>query len=65
MSKFKFELTQPITILISGEIGEIIGRAEYIHSENNYMIRYKCADGRAVESWWAESALSECQFLSN
>ena len=42
---------------LSGETGEIFGRAEYTTAENQYQVRYKAADGRQVESWWAESAL--------
>jgi len=53
----KFQLKQNVTIKASGETGEIIGRAEYACSEPNYLIRYKAADGRAVEAWWIESAL--------
>jgi len=56
--KFKFELKQQVTIAVSGEQGTVIGRAEYEHSENTYWVRYKSADGRAVESWWSESALT-------
>jgi len=55
--KFKFKLNEPVTIAASGEQGIIIGRAEYVHSENSYLLRYKAADGRAQESWWTESAL--------
>lgn len=54
----KYELKQTVTIAASGEQGEVIGRAEYAHSEPSYLVRYKCADGRAVESWWSESALA-------
>lgn len=56
--KFKFELGQDVTITASGEKGIVIGRAEYLHCENTNYIRYKAADGRAVESWWTDSALS-------
>lgn len=56
--KFKFELKQQVTIAASGEQGTVIGRAEYVHCENSYYIRYKAADGRATESWWTESALA-------
>lgn len=59
MSKFKFELSSNVRISVSGEFGEVIGRAEYAHSENAYYIRYRAEDGRAVESWWGESALGE------
>lgn len=58
-NKFKFELGSNVTISVSGESGEVIGRAEYQISENSYYVRYKSADGRAVETWWNESALSQ------
>lgn len=53
-----FELQQPVVITVSGETGEIIGRAEYTYADPSYCVRYKSADGRAVESWWAEGALT-------
>lgn len=55
----KFELKQAVTIAASGEVGEVVGRAQYLHSEPSYLVRYKSADGRAVESWWSESALAQ------
>jgi len=55
---FKFDLSSEVKIQVSGEVGTVIGRAEYSGCENNYLVRYKCADGRAVESWWPESALT-------
>lgn len=54
---FNFDLSQAVMIEISGERGTVIGRAEYANSENTYFIRYKNAEGLAVESWWSESAL--------
>jgi hypothetical protein len=54
----KYELKQQVTIAASGEQGEVIARAEYATAEPSYLLRYKCADGRAVESWWSESALA-------
>ncbi len=57
MSAFRFELGAEVTIECSGEHGQIIGRAEYLIDEARYLIRYKCADGRAVENWWPEVAL--------
>jgi hypothetical protein len=54
---FKFQLNDEIRIDVSGESGKIIGRAEYLSGEASYLVRYKAADGRAVESWWNESAL--------
>lgn len=58
MNEFKFGLGQTVSITASLESGEVIARAEYATSENSYLVRYKAADGRAVESWWGESALS-------
>ena len=54
----KFELKQNVTISASGEQGQVVARAEYATAEPSYLLRYKCADGRAVEQWWAESALT-------
>jgi len=55
--EFIYLLGDQVCIVASGEHGEVIGRAEYSNDENTYYIRYKAADGRAVESWWNESAL--------
>ncbi len=57
--EFKFDLGSSVIITASGEGGEVIGRAEYVHCERGYLVRYKAADGRAVEGWWTESSLSE------
>lgn len=54
---FKFKLHDPVAIAISGEIGVVIGRAEYTNSTPQYLVRYKTADGRGVESWWSEDAI--------
>jgi len=61
MAAFKFSLGQQARIAISGETGEITGRAEYSTTENTYFLRYKSADGRAVTQWWEESALAESE----
>lgn len=54
---FEFELGDQLKVEASGEVGEVIGRAEFASSENSYLLRYKAADGCAVEVWWGESAL--------
>lgn len=46
-------------VLASDESGEVIARAEYSNAEPSYLIRYTAADGRLVEQWWGESAISE------
>lgn len=55
---FKFNLGQQVVIDESGESGVITARAEYQASQNSYFLRYKAADGRAVQAWWDEDALS-------
>lgn len=58
MNSFEFSLGDTVAIAASGEAGKVIGRAEYAHDENSYLVRYKAGDGRAVEAWWQESALT-------
>jgi len=58
LNSFKFSLSQVVKIDTSEEVGTILGRAEYSHSENTYYIHYKAADGRAVTAWWEESLLT-------
>ncbi|WP_186191021.1 hypothetical protein [Burkholderia gladioli] len=59
---FKFNLGDSVEISASGEIGSVIGRADYTADENRYFLRYKAADGTASESWWAEGALEVAAF---
>lgn len=56
---FKFEIGSFVDIIASDERGEIIGRAQYQFGQNQYLVRYQAGDNRAVEVWWAESALSK------
>jgi len=58
MESFKFELGDEVAISSSGEMGKIVGRVEYLYrGENEYLVHYKAADGRAVEAWWEEPML--------
>lgn len=57
MKKWKFDMGAALAVDASGETGLVIGRAEFDNAENSYLLRYKAGDGRAVESWWGESAL--------
>lgn len=54
----EFRLTDRVFIKESEEEGVVIGRASYVNSDNQYLVRYKAADGRCVENWWYEDALS-------
>lgn len=51
-SNLKFKLGQQVQIKVSSEVGEVVGHAEYLATENTYYLRYKSADGRAVQAWW-------------
>ena len=57
----KYQLNQKVSVVCSGETGIVIGRAEYATAEPGYLIRYKCGDGRAIESWWTETALAAAE----
>ncbi|WP_249540662.1 hypothetical protein [Escherichia coli] len=54
---FKFELSQLVTMRISEEWGEVQARAQYANGENQYLIHYQAADGRATTEWFGESML--------
>ena len=54
---FLFGLRQIVKISDSDETGTVYARSESTTSEHQYFVRYKAADGRAVEAWWGESAL--------
>lgn len=57
--KFTLAIGDNAQIVVSGENGAVIGRAQYVKDENSYLIRYKNAEGRAVEQWWPQSALAQ------
>ena len=54
---FKYENSDSVKITASEEAGIVIARADYEYCDNQYLIRYKAGDGRAVEQWWAETAI--------
>jgi hypothetical protein len=58
MSDFEFQLGEQVKIIISGETGEVIGRAEYVATAPSYFVLFKAADGRAVTGWWEADFLS-------
>lgn len=57
MDDWVFKLNERVEIKESKETGLVIGRADYTYMERHYLVRYKAADGRAVEAWWGTSAL--------
>lgn len=60
---FKFKLNHEVIIEASGECGMVVGRAEYADGKPQYLIRYMAADGRAVQQWWDQSALTTHDLL--
>ena len=58
MHEFRFSLNETVGMVTSDEVGKVIGRAEYLDGEDQYFVRYKAADGRQVENWWSDSALT-------
>lgn len=56
--EFKFNLQDKVRLILSEEVGTIEGRGEFTNSDNQYLVRYKAADGRLVEAWWTEAAIT-------
>lgn len=54
---FAFEMGAEVALAVSGEGGKVIGRAEYDHGENTYLVRYVDSMGGQREAWWNESAI--------
>ena len=60
MMAFTYSLGDRVEIYCSGEAGEVIACAMYQTKKVPcYLIRYQAADGRAVEAWWDEDALTD------
>jgi len=53
---FTYQLN-PRVVLLSGEEGFVIGRAEYAEAMDSYFLRYVTAKGYLVESSWSENAI--------
>ncbi|ECX4790719.1 hypothetical protein F6A15_10690 [Salmonella enterica] len=54
---FAFELSQLVGVRVSEEWGEVRARAQYVNSENQYLIHYQAADKCARSEWFSESSL--------
>lgn len=57
MKNWQFGLGQPVRLTLSGEKGQVIGRAEYSDRPDLYYVRYVAANGRQVENWQEVTAL--------
>ena len=60
-ARFAFKIGDAVSLSLSDERGVVIGRAEYEKgvSFNMYYVRYVCADGRQVESWFDATAIGK------
>lgn len=56
---FEFDLGDTARIKVSGEQGEVIGRADYKHDQNYFQIRYEAANGTATTKYWGADALEK------
>lgn len=54
---FRFELSQIVDIAVSEEFGHVKGRAEYLNSQNQYLVHYRNATGNAEDRWFDEDEL--------
>lgn len=54
---FNRELGSRVDIRMSGEMGEIRGRAEYMDSNPQYFVTYTAGDGCQRTAWFYESDL--------
>ena len=57
MNPFSFALRQPVKLKGSGEVGHVIGRAEFAESVPSYQVRFVAGDGCLTEAWWPASAI--------
>lgn len=55
---FDYKLGDGVSLKLSGEAGEIVGRAHYTNMNPQYLVRYIAADGRQIESWLAEDSIA-------
>lgn len=57
--KFEYRIHDVVLISVSGERGEVIGRAELESGTGaiEYLVRYENGNGCAVEKWWDENAI--------
>lgn len=54
---FEFDMGDTVHIKVSGEQGQVIGRADYKHDQNYFQIRYRTSNGTATTRWWGADAL--------
>lgn len=58
-NKFKYEIGESVKMALTEERGVVTARAEYQSQAPQYYVLYKAADGRQVENWFSDYALSK------
>lgn len=56
-NNFKFSITGTVKIKVSGQEGEVVGRAEYRDENNSYYVLYVDSSGDAQRGWFCEGEL--------
>ena len=51
-TRWDFELGDRVRLIMSKEVGTIIGRAEYEAAPDSFYVLYMAGDGRQVTGWW-------------
>lgn len=59
MNGFLFAMGSRVRIVESGEVGTVVGIAEFDSADPQFLLRYRSADGRAVQAWWTQNALED------
>lgn len=54
---FKYKLKENVTDQVTGISGVVIGRVEYLYTDNNYLVRWKRDDDGTSEEWLPEKQI--------
>ena len=54
MMKMKFDLNETVKLVASEETGVVVGRAQNVSNQDEYLIRYRTAVGCQMKGWMAE-----------
>lgn len=57
LDPFFFALGEAVELVVSGERGVVIARAQYHDSGDSYLVHYKAANGCATTQWFNEDYL--------
>lgn len=58
---FKYKLGEDVTDLVTGIIGVVTGRVEYLYIDNHYLVRWKRDDYGTSEEWFPEKQIEKVE----